>query len=73
MATETVTTRLARLENRVDKMEARRTQTATETPPTKRGWRAFVGVDANNPQSKDAARLGREWRFADSPEPDEVA
>lgn len=38
---------------------------------SKQGWRAFVGVDENNPDFAEMVRLGREWRFADSPNEDD--
>ena len=62
------------LEARIKQRESR---VAVEGPirvlptpaPAKRGWRAFVGVDANNPDFADAERFGREWWFANSPTP----
>ena len=33
----------------------------------KRGWRWFVGIDANNPNFDEAVLKGQEWRNADSP------
>ncbi|MDX1932547.1 MAG: hypothetical protein SFU56_08075 [Capsulimonadales bacterium] len=66
MAIQTLEERVAQLESRIKEMEERMTiQSAIK--PEKRGWRAIVGIDANNPYFEEAVRLGREWRFADSP------
>jgi len=71
--TVTVEERLTHLEERVREMEERLRTSSVAVPAAKRGWRAFVGVDANNPRFEEAVRLGREWRFADSPKDDEDA
>jgi transcription elongation GreA/GreB family factor len=71
--TDTVEERLTHLEDRVREMEERLRTSSVAVPTAKRGWRAFVGVDANNPGFEDAVRFGREWRFADSPKDDEDA
>ena len=65
MAIETLEKRIVRLEDRLGQVEAViNTRPAPEATP-KRGWRAFVGVDGNNPDFADVIRFGREWRFAD--------
>lgn len=69
---ETVEERLTQLEERVREMEeVMKLQNATP-PVEKKGWRAFVGVDENNPLFADAVRFGREWRFADSPKDEDA-
>jgi hypothetical protein len=70
MPTETLEARLSKLEQRVREVEER-LATQGKIVPEKRGWRAAVGVHANNPRFEEAVRLGREWRFADSPQDDE--
>jgi hypothetical protein len=47
--TVTVEERLTHLEERVREMEERLRTSSVAVPAAKRGWRAFVGVDANNP------------------------
>jgi hypothetical protein len=67
MPPETTEERLTRLESKVQEMEERLTVQQTP-PPAKRGWRAAVGIDANNPNVEGTVRLARQWRFVDSPE-----
>ncbi|MDQ2733166.1 MAG: hypothetical protein M3Y56_16055 [Armatimonadota bacterium] len=63
------------LEERVQKLEStiQEVQEQIAQPPSvkKRGWRWFVGIDANNPHFEEAVRLGREWRYADRPADEE--
>lgn len=66
----TVEQRLTELEERIREMEARLRTPNASPPAQKRGWRAFVGVFADNPRFEEAARFGREWRSADSPSED---
>lgn len=70
MAMETLEKRVEQLEARIQEMEERLV-VQNKVAPIKKGWRAVVGIDANNPYFEEAVRLGREWRFADSPK-DEV-
>jgi hypothetical protein len=65
--------RLTQLEQRVREMEERLLLQNATPVAEKRGWRAAVGVFADNPHFEDAVRFGREWRFADSPKDDEDA
>lgn len=67
MTTETLESRVIQLEERLQQLEAQVSTQSKTAVSEKRGWRAFVGVDATNPNFADAVRLGREWRFADSP------
>ena len=64
MATETIEERVQKLENTVQAVQE---QLAQQTSAKKRGWRWFVGIDANNPHFDEAVRLGQEWRNADRP------
>lgn len=60
------------LEERVEKLESKlqeiQEQLAQQPSGKKRGWRWFVGIDANNPHFEEAVRLGQEWRNADRPD-----
>ena len=69
IGTKALEARVSQLEERIKLMEAALLAQNNPCPPTseKRGWRAFVGIDADDPQFEEAVRLGREWRFADSP------
>ena len=68
MATGTLEERVQKLESKVQEVQ----QLLAQAPSTKkRGWRWFVGIDADNPNFDDAVRLGREWRNADRPVDDE--
>lgn len=73
MATETLEERVSDLETRVKEMEELLAMQKNAKPTEKRGWRAVVGVHANNPRFEEAVQLGREWRFADSPPEDREA
>ena len=70
MATETLESRVSELESQMKTLMIR-LAAGQKTAPEKRGWRIAVGIDANNPYFEEAVRLGREWRFADSPKEDE--
>ncbi len=67
MTKEFLGERIVRLEDRVQEMEKHLPPDDEHASSAPRGWRAFVGVDADNPDFAEAVRLGREWRFADSP------
>lgn len=70
MTAEKLEERVLELEERMRSVEGQirgDAKSAVDSVP-KRGWRAFVGVDADNPDFAEAVRLGREWRFADSPD-----
>ena len=66
------------LEERVNtiesKLEAVQEQLANQNKeaPKKRGWRWFIGIDADNPHFEEAVRLGQEWRNADRPADEEI-
>ncbi len=64
MAAETLEERVQKLESTVQAVQA---QLAQQPTSPKRGWRWFVGIDANNPHFEEAVRLGKEWRNADRP------
>ena len=64
MAAETLEERVQKLESTVQAVQA---QLAQQPLAPKRGWRWFVGIDANNPHFEEAVRLGQEWRNADRP------
>ena len=70
MATETIEERVQKLENTVQAVQE---QLAQQPAAKKRGWRWFVGIDANNPHFDEAVRLGQEWRNADRPADEEAA
>ena len=72
MAVETLEARVEKLENKLHAVEERLAGQAGNALPEKRGWRWFVGIDANNPHFEEAVRLGQEWRYADRPEDDEA-
>ena len=65
MATGTLEERVQTLENTLQKVQE---QLAQQPSDRKRGWRWFVGIDANNPQFEEAVRLGQEWRYRDRPD-----
>ena len=67
MQTKTLEARVSQLEERIKEMEEHLTTQSIKPPAEKRGWQAIVGIHANNPRLDEAERLGREWRFADSP------
>lgn len=71
MATETLAARLDQLESRVQEVEAQITMHEKQAASQKRGWRWFIGIDANNPDFEEAVRLGQEWRNADRPQNEE--
>ena len=68
MATGTLEQRIQKLESTVQEVQ---TQLAQQSSTKKRGWRWFVGIDANNPHFEEAVRLGKEWRNADRPSDEE--
>lgn len=73
MATETLEERVQKLESTLQEMQAQLAQRpSTETSARKRGWRWFVGIDADNPHFEEAVRLGKEWRNADRPDDKET-
>jgi len=59
------------LEERVEKLEhtiqAVQEQLGRRAAQSKRGWRWFVGIDADNPEFDEAVRLGQDWRNSDRP------
>jgi hypothetical protein len=70
MATGTLEERVQKLESTVQEVQE---QLARQPSEKKRGWRWFVGIDANNPHFEEAVRLGQEWRNADRPADEENA
>lgn len=64
MAAETLEQRVQKLESIVQDVQQ---QLAQQPSARKRGWRWFVGIDADNPHFEEAVRLGQEWRNADRP------
>ena len=64
MSIETLERRVERLENKLQEVESRLTE---QTPPKKRGWRWFVGINADDPDFEEVVRIGQEWRNADRP------
>jgi hypothetical protein len=64
MATGTLEERVQKLESTIEDVQHKLAQ---QNPSTKRGWRWFVGIYANNPHFEDAVRFGKEWRDADRP------
>ena len=64
MAIETLEERVQKLEIIVQEVQER---LAVQASAQKRGWRWFIGIDANNPHFDEAVRLGQEWRNADRP------
>ena len=64
MATETLEERVQKLENTLQKVQE---QLAQQPAARKRGWRWFVGIDANNPHFEEAIRFGQQWRYSDRP------
>jgi len=68
MATGTLEERVQKLESIVREVQE---QLAQQPSAKKRGWRWFVGIDANNPHFEEAVRLGQEWRNADRPADEE--
>ena len=70
MTPETIEERVQKLENTVQAVQE---QLAQQPFAKKRGWRWFVGIDANNPHFDEAVRLGQEWRNADRPADEEAA
>lgn len=69
MATGTLKERAEKLETTVRKVQA---QLAHQVSGEKRGWRWFVGIDADDPQYEEAERLGKNWRNADGPAEEEI-
>ena len=67
MATGTLEERVQKLESILHEVQE---QLAQQPSAKKRGWRWFVGIDANNPHVEEAVRLGQEWRNADRPADD---
>lgn len=71
MATETLEERVQRLECKIQEVEERLAEQATNTLSQKGGWRSIVGIYANSPDFDDVIRIGEEWRNADRPNLDE--
>lgn len=67
MAAETLEERVQKLESTVQEVQERLARQTQDAQPKKRGWRWFVGIDADNPDFEEAVRLGQEWRNADRP------
>ena len=68
---QTLEERVAELEGRIIEVEERLREKETQPKTEKKGWRWFVGIDANNPHFENAVRFGQEWRNADRPEDEE--
>ena len=68
MAAGTLEERVQELENTVHEVQEKLAQ---QPSLKRRGWRWFVGIDADNPHFEEAVRLGREWRNADRPADEE--
>lgn len=64
------TTLIQKLETKLKGVQEQLAEQAQNAP--KRGWRWFVGIDANNPHFDEAVRLGHEWRYADHPAEDKT-
>lgn len=64
MSVETLEERVEKLESKVREVEE---QLVDQVSSKKRGWRWFVGINANDPHFEEAVRLGQEWRNADRP------
>ena len=71
MAVKTLEDRVEKLEHRLQEVENRLAEQAATAPPKKRGWRWFVGINANDPDFEEAVLLGQQWRYADRPSDDE--
>jgi hypothetical protein len=71
MATATLEERVEKLERKIQEVEKQLTEQGGKAASKKRGWRWFVGIDANNPHFENAVRLGQEWRSADRPKDEE--
>jgi hypothetical protein len=72
MAVETLEERVARLENKLQTVEARLEEQAENNKSRKRGWKWFVGIYADSPDFDEVVRIGEEWRNADRPRSDET-
>jgi len=70
MATETLEARVQKLESTIQEVQHQLARQSLETKQ-KRGWRWFVGIDANNPNFDSAVQFGKEWRNADRPTDEE--
>ena len=64
MATGTLEERVQKFESIVQEVQERLAQ---QPSAKKRGWRWFIGIDADNPHFEEAVRLGQEWRNTDRP------
>ena len=67
MATGTLEERVQKLEIAVQEVQERLAELAQNAPPQKRGWRWFVGINADSPDFDEVERIGQEWRNADRP------
>ena len=72
MTTETLEERVQKLEHSLQAVQEQLAEQAQNGGAKKRGWRWFVGIDANNPHFDEAVRLGKEWRYADRPADEEA-
>ena len=70
MAAGTLEQRVQELESKMEEVSERLEEQIRKTTSGKRGWRWFVVIDAVNPHFDEAARLGKEWRYADRPKDD---
>jgi hypothetical protein len=70
MATATLEERVRKLESALQDVQQ---QLSQQPAANKRGWRWFVGIDANNPHFDEAVRLGKQWRDADRPADEDKA
>lgn len=70
--TETLTERIALLEEQVRQIQSRLPpETGAVSGRTAPDFLArFSGIFANDPTFDEAVRLGREWRYADRPQED---
>jgi len=67
MTTGTLEERVQKLETTLQAMQEQLANQTQLAPGRKRGWRWFVGIDADNPHFDEAVRLGQEWRNSDRP------
>ncbi len=66
MATGTLEQRVETLEMKLETVQEQLAH-QNDGAQKKRGWRWFVGIDADNPHFEEAVRLGQDWRNADRP------
>ena len=72
MSNETLEKRVETLESKLEELQEQLLLQVQHNFTKKRGWRWFVGINADDPDFEEVVRIGQEWRNADRPKDEET-